>query len=293
METKTDMAKHLFTSYLPHGIRRETEAILLRRVGGISSVSEMHLCMGTGSSLLSGGERIHLMSRVSESDIRQTLARICSGAVYAFRDTISEGYVSMGDGVRVGIGAQARYSGGRLVGVSNVNSLLFRIPSAHSSLIDRLYDTWRGVQRGMLIYSVAGGGKTTAIRDLSLLIAKKDKKRVAVVDERCEFIVEECSNAGIMLLRGYERRKGVEIALRTLAPQVIVIDELGAREESCGIIESLLSGVTVLATAHAAHEDELVRRTALAPYINAGIFDITFGIFHTDNTYSCKTRKIV
>ena len=293
METKNEIKKHSFTSYLPSGIRREAEAILSKRVGGVSSVSELHLCIGRGPSLLSGGERIHLMSGVTESEIRQTLVRICSGAVYAFRDTISEGYVSIEGGVRVGIGAQARYSGGRLVGVSNVNSLLFRIPSAHSSLIDRLYEAWCDVRRGMLIYSVAGGGKTTAIRDLSVQIAKREKKRVAVVDERCEFIVNECSSAGIMLLRGYERRKGVEIALRTLAPQVIVIDELGAREESCGIIESLLSGVTVLATAHAAHEDELVRRTALAPYINAGIFDITFGIFHTDNTYTFKSRKII
>ena len=293
METKNEIKKHSFTSYLPSGIRREAEAILSKRVGGVSSVSELHLCIGRGSSLLSDGERINLMSGVTESEIRQTLVRICSGAVYAFRDTISEGYVSIEGGVRVGIGAQARYSGGRLVGVSNVNSLLFRIPSAHSSLIDRLYEAWCDVRRGMLIYSVAGGGKTTAIRDLSVQIAKREKKRVAVVDERCEFIVNECSSAGIMLLRGYERRKGVEIALRTLAPQVIVIDELGAREESCGIIESLLSGVTVLATAHAAHEDELVRRTALAPYINAGIFDITFGIFHTDNAYTFKSRKII
>ena len=293
METKHKLAQPRFLDCLPGAIRRETEAVLSHRPGGVTAVSQIHLCLGRGSSLLVGRDRMKLFSRVSEKDIRTALVRVCSGAVYACRDTISEGYVSIGDGVRVGIGGQARYSEGKLIGVSNVTSLVFRIPTAHSSLIDRLYGAWTESRRGMLIYSVAGGGKTTALRDLCTLIARKDKKRVAVIDERCEFMESECCDAGIMLLRGYERRKGVEIALRTLEPQIIAIDEIGARDESRGIIESLLSGVSVLATAHASCEEELVKRTALAPYINVGIFDILFGIFHTDNTYSCEYKKIV
>ena len=292
METGHSFAQPKFLDCLPDGIRRETEAVLSHRSKGAASVSEMHLCLGKGSSLLIGAERMKLFSFVTDKDIRTAFVRVCSGSVYAFRDTISEGYVSIGEGVRVGIGGQARYSAGKLVGVSNVSSLVFRIPTAHSSLIDRLYEAWGKSKRGMLIYSVAGGGKTTALRDLCSLIAIRDKKRIAVIDERCEFIERECCDAGIMLLRGYERRKGVEIALRTLAPQIIAIDEIGARDESCGIIESLLSGVNVLATAHASCEEELVKRTSLSPYINMGIFDILFGIFHTDNTYSCEYKEI-
>lgn len=283
----------VFLDCLPPQIRREIIAISSHRRGGISSISEIHLCVGVASSMLCNGQRTRLFSHVSAEQVRQTLVRICSGAVYAYRDTISEGFVSMGGGVRVGIGAHARYSGGNLIGVSNASSLVFRIPSVHTSLLDRLYSAWKDTSRGMLIYSVAGGGKTTAIRDLSAFIAKKEKKRVAVIDERCEFIEKECSDAGVVLLRGYERKKGVEIALRTLAPEIIVIDELGARDESVGILESLLSGVKVLATAHAGCESELVRRTALSPYINAGVFDVLFGIFHTDNVYSYEKKKII
>ena len=293
MESKRQVYMHSFPGCLPWGIRREIESILAHRMGGISSVCELHLCRGNASSMLIGTQRIRLCSTVSEADMMATFVNICSGSVYAHRDTVSEGYVSLSGGIRVGIGAQARYSGGAFVGISNVTSLLFRIPSQHSSLIDRLCNAWDESKRGMLIYSVAGGGKTTAIRDLSQRIAIARNQRVCVVDQRCEFSESECAKAGIILLRGYERGKGVEIALRTLAPQVIVIDEIGAREESAGILESLLSGVRVLATAHANDSGELVKRLALRPYINAGIFDILFGIFHTDNTYSCEWQKIV
>lgn len=289
--------KHLpppdFYRCLPPKLRCEIGAISERRRGRAFGISELHLALGNHSTITVDGERMRLFSTVSEADMRRTLVNVCSGAVYANRDTISEGYVSLGGGVRVGIGARARYSSGRLVGVSEVSSLLFRIPSQRSSLIDRLFASWEDSERGMLVYSVAGGGKTTAIRDLALMIAKKERKRVCVIDERCEFIEEECRNAGIILLRGYERRKGVEIALRTLAPEVIVIDELGAREESSGIMESLLSGVRVLATAHASCEGELVKRTALSPYFVGGVFDVLFGIFHTDNAYSCECKKII
>ena len=293
MELKQPDCRVSFLDYMPGGIRREIEAILSHREGGAASVCEVHLCVGNTSSLLIGAQRVRLYTSLATSDMRQCFFRICSGSVYAHRDTVSEGYVSIGGGIRVGIGAQARYSGGRLVGVCNVNSLLFRIPSASCSLIDRLYSAWEQSKRGMLIYSVAGGGKTTAIRDLSSLIARREKRRVCVIDQRCEFLESECANAGIMLLRGYERGKGVEIALRTLSPEVVVIDEIGARSESLGIIESLLSGVKVLATAHAREEGELVKRAALSPYISAGVFDVLLGIFHTDNTYSCDWKKIV
>ncbi len=241
-----------------------------------------------------GRERILIGIDVTMQDMENTVHRLCQGAVYAYRDTITDGYISLDDGIRVGICGQARYESDRLVGVSDISSLIFRVPTAVSSLADELFAAWQGTARGMLIYSAPGVGKTTALRTLVSMIAQEcANERVAVVDERCEFFVDECRRTGVMLLRGYKRADGMEIALRTMSPTVIAIDEIAARTESSAMTESLNSGVKLIATAHASHRSELERRGGFAPFIEAVAFDTFFGIFHTDMGYSCKVEEFV
>lgn len=278
---------------LPSALRRELLGVARSRVGGVDAYSEIHMTVGRQSSVVTGTERVFLTSEITAADMQRTVAALCEGSVYAHRDTIADGYISLGCGIRVGLCGQARYERGRLVGVSDVTSLVIRIPTARSSLLGELYSAWSETERGMLIYSVAGGGKTTALRTLSSYIAMTERTRVAVIDERCEFSVQECRRCGIMLFRGYRRADGMEIALRTMTPDVLVVDEIGGSSESCAMLESLNSGVRLLATAHASSLDSLVKRNGIAPFLDKDIFDTFFGIFHTDGTYSAKMERIL
>ena len=280
-------------SMLPDGIFREMKRLCFSRRGGMDRVGEIHLSVGRGSSFLWGGERIFLSSSISLDEMRKTVESLCGGALYAHRESLSDGYISLEGGVRVGVCGRARYEGGRLVGVSEITSLLFRIPTVRSSACEELLSAWRTSECGMLIYAPPCGGKTTALRTLVSEIASKDKRcRVAVVDERCEFIQEECMRLGVDLFRGYKRGDGLEIALRTMSPEVLVIDEIGARRESETLIDSLNSGVRLLASAHASSRDQLMRRVSLFPFFEHKIFDVIVGIFNTDGVYSLKTEKI-
>ena len=89
------------------------------------------------------------------------------------------------------------------------------------------------------------------------------------------------------------RADGMEIALRTMSPSIIAVDEIGARRESDAMVESLNSGIKIIATAHARDRCELEKRGGLAPFLKAGAFDVFFGIFHTDAGYSCKIEDLV
>jgi stage III sporulation protein AA len=279
---------------LPPRIGRELLRIAHTRRGGAAEISELHMTIGRRSSVLIGSERVFLGVELTPADMDFAVHRVCGGAIYAHRDTISEGYVSLGGGVRVGICGQARYESDRLVGVSEVSSLVFRIPTASSSLASELYSAWQGSARGMLIYSPPGVGKTTALRTLVSMIAEGCPwERVAVVDERCEFSLDECRRLGVMLLRGYKRADGMEIALRTMSPTVIAVDEIGARCESAAMTDSLNSGVRLIATAHAKTRRELESRGGVEPFLRANAFDVFFGIFHTDAGYSCKIEEFI
>ena len=79
--------------------------------------------------MLIGNESIRLYGRVDREETDQLLSRLTAGALYAFRDSIASGYLSLEGGVRVGLCGSAAYDGQDLVGISDMRSLLFRIPS--------------------------------------------------------------------------------------------------------------------------------------------------------------------
>ena len=277
---------------LPPAILSEIKRISSGFSGGTSSVSEIRLLVGGTSSFIMRGVRYKLSFVIGQEMMNEVFFKICSGAIYAHRDTVSEGYVCTSSGVRVGVSGTARYDGGAIVGISDVNALVFRIPTAESSLKEELYRAYTECERGLMIYSRAGVGKTTALRTLVSVIAEMEpRENIVVVDERCEFDPVACRERGVMLLRGYDRARGIDIALRTLTASIIVIDEISGIEDNGGILSSLLSGVRFIASAHAAKLRELLLRTGIRPFIEMDVFDVFFGIRYTDGGYSCEVEK--
>lgn len=266
-------------NYLPRRVSEEIVRLSSSRGVGILGISEIRLRAMGKNSIIIAGERINLSTSASFDEVARTFSLLCEGAVYARRDGIREGYISLFGGIRVGVCGTARYDGGQLVGISDITSLVFRIPTGVFFGIGPLYEAWGKSKRGMLIYSPPGVGKTTALRVLTSVIGGgRCGEQVAVVDERCEFVPEDYLNSSVDILRGYKRAEGMEIALRTLSPSVIVVDEIGRSREADAMLESLNSGVRILASAHAQSYSEIQKRTAMKPFMENDVFDVFAGI---------------
>ena len=289
--TKEKRAAEYTISLLPQDISREISELLRFRKG--AHISEIRLRADGRASVRFGREQLSLRSSVSSSGIYDLLCRICDGAVYAHRDTIAKGYVSMPCGVRVGVVGTARYDAAALVGVEKISSLVFRIPSGECSFADRLCDIFRQeTKHGMLIYSPPGVGKTTALRSLAARLGSgKPPLRVCVVDERDEFSASDYTDCEVDILTGYKKSAGLEIAVRTMSPDLVMIDEIGAGEaESVSAV--LLSGVPIVATAHAGNKDELFAKSGLRSIIEMGAFDCFVGISYAQTGYELRFDKI-
>lgn len=278
-------------TYLPPRQREEIWRLAESR-GAFEGISEIRMRAEARSSFIISGERIYLSSSPTNEDITKCVTLMCGGALYARRDGISEGYVTLDGGVRVGICGQARYDGGRLVGISNITSLVFRIPTGRFFNTAELFAAWNGVERGMLIYSPPGVGKTTALRSLTAHIGSGRGSEVAVIDERCEFLAEDYKFSSVDVLRGYRRSEGIQIALRTLSPDVIAVDEIGRLSEAEAMLDSLNSGVKIIATAHAGTLDELKRRANIEPFFKNGIFDVLVGISLENGRRTLRTDRL-
>ena len=90
---------------------------------------------------------------------------------------------------------------------------------------------------------------------------------------------------------GYTRKRGLEIATRTLSPEVLMIDEIGA-DDATELVSVVRCGIPLVATAHASGFDELMAKPSLKPLFETGAFSVFVGIFREGGSYSLTVDKI-
>ena len=274
--------------FLPPAMSLEIKSILFGRLGGDEELGEIRLISGGKCSMIHKRETLFLSYSPSEEEMEEILVKICSGGVYAYRDTIKNGYIPMGDGVRVGVAGTARYDEGRLVGISRVSSMIFRFPLFHCDFGEEILKIYRrGIGRGMLIYSPPAVGKTTALRTLAEAIS--GEKRLCIIDERGEFSCAGLPSA--VVLSGYGKALGIEIALRTHSPEIIMVDELSSTEASA-LTGVLGAGIPIIATAHGGRVEDLLSRASTRPLILAEFFDVFVGISYGAKGYKLKRTPL-
>ncbi len=287
---KRDKLREIFR-FLPAQLSAAVENALHTLPSGSGSVLELRLRAEGRVSLVTDGGVRSVAARLSYEDVSEILSRLTGGSLYAHRDTITKGYVTVGGGMRVGVCGRARYEGGELVGITEVRSLVFRLPHGTCDVENELFSVWQsGIGSGMIIYSPPLGGKTTAIRALAKRIGQTGV-RVCVVDERLEFLPEDYGASEVELLRGYSKARGIEIAVRTLGAGVIIVDEIGASEAE-SVASAMMLGVPMIATAHASSIDELLGCGPFYPIIKTGAFETLAGISYRGGRRLLECRRI-
>ncbi len=264
-------AAYFVLELMPHTIKCEIERICRFRKDFPEGLGEIRVKSGGRSSISIFSENIPLFSEIDAEEINELFDRITGGSLYAHAKDMREGFVSLDKGIRVGISGVMGERGGI---PKNITGLVFRIPTGKCSFEEKLADIFKSEgTNGMLIYSLPGAGKTTALRALAGRISRDLCKKVIVIDERREFIGSEYKDAMVDILCGYSKPHGLEIALRTLGAEVIIVDEIGSAEEGESLLKVGRGGVPVIATAHAGSYDELKRKEGIAPLIREGYFN--------------------
>ena len=255
-----------------------------------TQAEEFRLRCGAGAFLRLAEGEVRLAGNVSAAELGEAVEKITKSSFYAAEESLKYGYFTAEGGYRVGFCGSVIRKDGVCTGFRSVSSLCIRIPREVRCVEDELFSSLR--DRSVLIFSRPGCGKTTFLRDLVRRLSDCGQT-VALADERGElaalsggvpqFDVGGCTD----VLEGCPKAQAAEILLRTMAPQVLAMDELGAEDLSI-LQRGVVSGVRLLATAHAASREELERKG-----IPLELFDALVNIERQDSrrTYRLEERS--
>ena len=197
------------------------------------------------ASVLPGCPPALAAMRLDALQIEEIFYTLCNGSVHTHERELAEGYLTTAAGNRVGVAGQFVQREGQSIALQKVTSLNLRIARSCaiclSPELDKLLEQHF---TGLLVVGEPGSGKTTLLRTIARTLAER-QRLVAVVDERGELFPPE------QRIGGVDKARAVQMALRTLAPQVILLDELGSLEETMALEQGFFSGVDFIASIHA------------------------------------------
>ncbi len=249
---------------------------------GCGRIEEIRLRAERCAFLTTERGSIRLSTVTTRREIDDIVLGLCDGSLYAHRESIARGYLTLPDGIRVGLCGRASVEGESVLGVYDISALNFRLPSHLRGLGAPVVRLLRTMARGegVLIYAPPGEGKTTLLRSVAEQMASGGEPwRVAVIDTRGELgAFLQAKELSIDLLSGYPRPLGIEIATRTMNAELILCDEIGEQGEAEAILSAQNCGVPFIASAHAEDVRGLLRRTGLRRLHEARVFGAYVGI---------------
>ncbi len=250
---------------------------------GKQTMRELRLRLGEYPQLVLDGRNIFLSRRVKAEDLSFCVNMATKYSPWA-ASTMSEGYITAEGGHRIGICGDAIGQGSAMRGLKNYRSLCIRVAGDFPGIASPLTD----LKGSILIIGCPGSGKTTLLRDLIRQLSEKEN--ISVIDQRAE-LFPECFQAGpgTDILTGCEKDKAIDILLRTMCPDSIAMDEITRDEDCAAMRKAAWCGVRLIATAHAADEDELRRRQVYQPILTDRIFDHLV-VLKRDKSW--RTRRI-
>lgn len=203
---------------------------------------------------------------VTQTEVLQTLERLCENSIYAYKNQICAGFITVKGGHRVGITGTAVMEYDKVINMKYITSLNFRIAreviNCSNKILGQMIDRENNNIYTTLIVSPPGKGKTTILRDAIRKISNGIQeldfkgKTCGVVDERGEIaaiyqgIPQNDIGMRTDVIENVTKAKGMKMLIRSMAPEVIACDEIGTKEDVEAIAEAISAGVKGIFTMH-------------------------------------------
>lgn len=295
---------------------RRVRNIIEKRKLSFDKVQEIRLRIGKPLIVIADNVEWIMREEIEKEEFMETLEYICKYSIYAFENELKQGFITIEGGHRVGISGQVYVEHGEVKNFKNISSMNIRVSHEVTHCADKIlpYLTQEKEILNTLIISPPRCGKTTLLRDLVRAVSDGTGNikgcTVGVVDERSEIagsylgIPQNQVGMRTDVLDACPKSKGMMMLVRSMAPSVIAVDELGGAEDVHAMEYAMNCGCKFLATVHGKSMEEIRKKPLFETMVKErrferyvvlsnrgqigkieGIFDERGTLLFTENAY--------
>jgi len=211
-------------------------------------------------------------------EIEECFLMLCEYSVHTHQNELGSGFITARNGCRAGIAGAAVVENGRVISYRNITSIVLRVARRHDGCASELLSALAkdSYIKSTIICGEPSSGKSSLLRDLALQLStgrSGRKWRTAVVHASGELSMNKTLGYCDVICNS-PKAIGIQQAVRCLAPDVVIFDELGSAEETNAVLEGLNSGVSAITSAHCRDAESLMRRPPLAAALKSGAFEL-------------------
>ncbi len=269
------------TQILAKDVRRAIEREQLKW----EELQEIRLRVGHPVILLYQNEERILRHIVCERDLNETMEYVSNYSLYAYENELRQGFITVEGGHRVGVAGQVLSEHGNVKKMKQISSLNIRISHEVIDCAEPIfpYITYNKQVCHTLIISPPKCGKTTMLRDVIRQISNGNRWvkgcTVGVVDERSELagcyqgIPQNHVGMRTDVLDCCPKAEGMLMLIRSMAPQVIAVDEIGSVDDVRAMEYAMHCGCKMIATVHGNSMEEIRKKPILDDLIRKRRFE--------------------
>ena len=286
-----DMKKKNQKKQIIRVLSESVQKIIEQERMDFSELQEIRLRIGQPVTVLYQNEELILPTMYSEKkrlgkqEMKETIEHISNYSLYAYEHELKQGFITIEGGHRVGMAGQVIMEGGKIKNMKYISSINIRVSHEVLDCANKIfpYITYNKQMYHTLIIAPPRCGKTTLLRDVIRQISDGNRWikgcTVGVVDERSELggcylgVIQNNLGMRTDILDRCPKADGMIMLIRSMAPQVVAVDEIGAKEDVHAIEYAMHCGCKMLATAHGDSMEEICKKPIFEKLIREKRFE--------------------